>query len=121
RCPGQPHGLHQAGMLRITPYDVAFSDTPLEAEVFPTIVKDIELHGSEAMQIEAFSGLPSVGEAVRSLVPPDAPAEAFEQYRALLYHGFHYWSLERPTYEVPAALARYLVEAQPRMEEWEVT
>jgi hypothetical protein len=107
--------------LRITPYEVAFAGAGFEADVFATIVADADLHGTDPLRFERFPLLPSVAEAVRTFGPPDAPPEALEQYRALLYHGFNYWRHDRPTYLVQSALARFLVEAQPGMEGWELT
>lgn len=107
-------------ILRLTPYEVAFGDTPVEAELFPEIAADAELHGSDPLQIEAFGMLPAVSEAVRALVPAEAPPDALEQYRALLFQGFNFWRHGRETYLLQAATARYLVEAQPRMQGWEL-
>jgi hypothetical protein len=110
----------RSSILRITPYEVAFAATAYEAEIFPAIAADATLHRSDPLRLDPFTLLPATGEAVRSIVPPEAPPEALEQYRALLYHGFNYWSLGRATYLVHPAAARYLVEAQPRMEGWEL-
>ena len=108
-------------ILRITPYEVAFAGTPVEADLFPAMAADAKQHGTDPLRQEAFGMLPAVGDAVRTLVPPEAPPEALEQYRALLYHGFNYWSQGRRTYLVHPAAARFLVEAQPRMQGWELT
>lgn len=113
------HGAGSA-VLRLTPYEVAFASNAYEAEVFPAIAADADLHRSESLLLEPFTLLPATGEAVRSFVPAEAPPEALEQYRTLLYHGFNYWRLGRPTYLVHPAAARFLVEAQPRMEGWEL-
>ncbi|HEX6926945.1 MAG TPA: hypothetical protein VF167_16090 [Longimicrobiaceae bacterium] len=107
-------------LLRITPYEVAFADTAYESEVFPAIAADAQFHGSDPLRLEPFSMLPATSEAVRSFVPPEAPAEAVEQYRTLLYHGYNYWSLGHTTYLLHPAAARFLVEAQPSMEGWEL-
>jgi hypothetical protein len=109
-----------AGTLRISPYEVAFA-AGYEADVFATIAADADLHRTDPLRFERFPLLPSVSDAVRTFGSPDAPPEAVEQYRALLYHGFNYWRYGRPTYLVQSALARFLVEAQPGMEGWELT
>lgn len=114
-------GAPRAATLRITPYEVAFASASYEADVFASIDRDATLHAVDPLRFERFPHIPAVGEAVRAFVPPEAPAGALEQYRALLYHGYNYWSLGRSTYLVHPALARYLVEAQPRMEGWELT
>lgn len=110
----------RGGTLRITPYEVAFASTAYESEIFPAIAADAKLHGSDPLLLEPFTLLPATGEAVRNFVPPDAPPEALEQYRALLYHAFNYWRLGRTTYLLHPSAARYLVEAQPRLEGWEM-
>lgn len=107
--------------LRVTPYEVAFAATAYETEVFAAIAADAELHRIDPLLLEPFTAIPSAGEAARAFVPPEAPPEALEQYRALLYHGFNYWRFGRPTYLIHPATARYMVEAQPRMENWELT
>jgi hypothetical protein len=104
----------------VTPYEVAFADTAYETDVFPTIAADAEFHGSDPLRLDPFRMLPATGEAVRAFVPPEAPPEALEQYRALLYHGFNYWSLGQSTYLLHPAAARFLVEAQPGMEGWDL-
>lgn len=116
----RPESGALGGVLRITPYEVAFSSGPYEAEIFPAIAADATHHRSDPLRLDPFTLLPATGEAVRSFVPPEAPPEAIEQYRILLYHGFNYWNLGRPTYLVHPATARFLVEAQPRMEGWEL-
>ena len=110
----------RSDVLRITPYEVAFTATAYEAEVFPAIAADAEQHRSDPLLLEQFVMLPAAAEAVRSFVPDDAPPEAMEQYRALLHQAFNYWGLGRPTYLLHPAVARFLVEAQPSMEEWEL-
>lgn len=107
-------------ILRMTPYEVAFAETSVESELFPAIVADAESHGTDHRHLEAFGMLPAVSEAVRALVPADAPADALEQYRALLFQGFNFWRHGRETFLLQAAAARYLVEAQPRMQGWEL-
>lgn len=113
-------GDDRATVLRKTPYEVAFSTTGYELEVFPAIAADAALHRSDPLLLEPFTLIPATGEAVRAFVPPEAPAEALEQYRVLLYHGFNFWQTGMPTYLVHPATARFLVEAQPRMEGWEL-
>lgn len=117
----RPESGARAGVLRLTPYEVAFASTPYETEIFPAIAADAALHGTDPLHLDPFTLLPATSDAVRSFVPAEAPPEALEQYRVLLYHAFNYWRLERPTYLIHPATARYLVEAQPRMEAWELT
>jgi len=117
--PQEPRG-RAAVYLRLTPYEAAFADNASEAEVFPAIEADARAHGSDPLVMDSFAMLPATGEAVRSIVPPDAPPEAIEQYRTLLYHGFNYWKAGYPNYLVHPAVARYLVESHTRMAGWEL-
>lgn len=107
-------------ILRVTPYEAAFADTAYEAEVFPAIETDAQAHGSDPLSLDSFAMLPATSDAVRAFVPPEAPAEALEQYRALLYHGFNFWRADYPAYLVHPAVARFLVESEPRMQGWEL-
>src|SRR5690606_29643697 len=116
-----PESTPRSDLLRVTPYEVAFGGGPYETDVFPAIAADADYHRSDPLRLDPFTLLPATGEAVRSFVPPEAPPEAIEQYRILLYHGFNFWSLGRTTYLIHPATARFLVEAQPRMEGWELT
>lgn len=119
--PREPQGAPDRNTtLRITPYEAAFAETAYEAEVFPAIEADARAHGSDPLGLDSFAMLPATSEAVRSFVPPEAPAEALEQYRALLYHGFNYWHADYPSYLVHPAVARFLVESQPAMQGWEL-
>jgi len=105
---------------RLTPYELVVTER-FEAEVFPKILSEANRHGVDPLQPDRFHLLAAVGDAVRDVVPPEAPPDALVQYRALLYHAFSFWNYEKRLYLVEPAVARYLVEAAPTLEGWELS
>lgn len=105
---------------RPTPYELVFDAARYEARVFPGILADAERVGVEPLLRDRFSLLASAGEAVREVIPGEAPAEAFEQYRSLLFHAFNFWRYGRRVYLLDPAVARYLVETKPQTRGWEL-
>jgi hypothetical protein len=103
---------------RRTPYELVFSADDFEARVFPRIREEARLLGAEAGLQEAFGFLSTAGEAIRMVVPPDAPAEALEQYGALFFHAFNFWRFGKRLYLLDKSVARYLVEGSPRLHGW---
>ncbi|HEU0302730.1 MAG TPA: hypothetical protein VFR37_24930, partial [Longimicrobium sp.] len=59
------------------------------------------------------------GDAIRDIIPPDAPPEMLEEYRALFFHTFNFWRFGRRLYVLDPAVARYLVEGAPRLQDWQ--
>jgi hypothetical protein len=108
-----------AARARLTPYELVFTER-FEAQVFPGIVTDATRHGVDPVEPDRFQLLGEVGIAVRDVVPAEAPPDALEQYRALLYHAFNFWSFGKRLYFVEPAVARYLVEAAPGPSGWEL-
>ena len=115
----QAGGSGAPAQARLTPYELVFTER-FEADVFPKIAAEASRHDVDPLQPDRFQLLAAVGDAVRDVVPPEAPADALEQYRALLYHAFNFWSLEKRLYLLEPATARYLVEAAPRLDGWEL-
>jgi hypothetical protein len=105
----------------MTPYELAFSEAGFENRTFPTMLAEAEERGEDPAHRERFGFLSLAGDAVREMVPVDAPPEAAEEYRALLYHAFNFWRFGRRGYALDAPLARYLVEAAPALAGWELT
>lgn len=103
---------------RLTPYELVFVDAAVAG--FPRIARDAELNALDPAHPESFAFIPAVGEALRELLPPDAPPDALEQYRALFFHAFNFWGAGRPLYLLEPAVARFLVEAAPALAGWEV-
>lgn len=107
---------------RLTPYELVFRATPdFEERIFPEILEEAGKHGVDPLRRDRFSFLSRAGDAIRDVIPEDAPPEAFEQYRALLFHAFNFWAFGRRLYALEPAVARYLVEGAPSLEGWELT
>lgn len=106
------------GTARLTPYELAFMDGDFESRVFPMIQEEAEGRGEDPARRERFVFLGTGGDAIRDIIPPDAPPEMLEEYRALFYHAFNFWRFGRRLYVLDAAVARYLVEGAPRLDDW---
>lgn len=105
---------------RMTPYELVFGDTDFDVRVFPAIREQAEAYGVDPTHPDRFNFLPRVGEVVREIVSAEAPPEALDQYRALLFHAYNFWRAGRCLYLVEPAVARYLVEAAPALSGWEL-
>jgi len=105
---------------RLTPYELAFGEAGFEEDVFPRLMEEAETRGTDPGHRDEFVLLETAGRAIRAVVPDDAGAETLEQYRLLLYHAFHFWRFGCRMFALEAAPARYLVEAAPTLEGWEL-
>ncbi|HEX6909594.1 MAG TPA: hypothetical protein VF142_04350 [Longimicrobium sp.] len=110
----------KAGAARLTPYELAFLEGDFEARVFPTIHEEAEARREDPARRERFAFLAAGGDAIRDIIPPDAPPEMLDEYRALFYHAFNFWRFGRRLYVVEPAVARYLVEGAPSLADWEL-
>lgn len=107
-----------AGQARLTPYEMAFMEGDFESRVFSAIREEAAARGVDARRRERFVFLSTGGDALRELIPAEAPPEMLEEYRALFYHAFNFWSHGRRLYVVEPAVARYLVESSPELGDW---
>jgi hypothetical protein len=110
----------RAGGARLTPYELAFLEGDFETRVFPLIQDEAEARGEDPARRERFTYLAAGGEAIRDIIPPEAPAEMLDEYRALFYHAFNFWRFGRRLYVLEPAVARYLVEGAPSLADWEL-
>jgi hypothetical protein len=110
----------KAGTARLTPYELAFLEGDFETRVFPLIHDEAEARREDPARRERFAFLAAGGEAIRDIIPPDAPPEMLDEYRALFYHAFNFWRFGRRLYVLEPAVARYLVEGAPRLADWEL-
>jgi hypothetical protein len=115
---GEPGGRDQ--IARLTPYELVFGEARFEARTFPRILTEAEEQGLDSTELERFGFLSVGAETVREVIPTDAPPEAFEQYRLLLYHAFNFWRFGKRLYCLEPAVARFLVEAAPELGGWEL-
>jgi hypothetical protein len=100
---------------RITPYELAFGEAGFEERLFPAIEEEAERLGIDPSRLDLFTLLAAASDAVRDIVPPEAPADALEQHRVILFHVFNFWRFGRRLYLLETPVARYLVEAAPRV------
>lgn len=107
-----------AGTPRLTPYEMAFADDGFETRIFPRLLAEADAQGEDPARRDRFAFLSLAGDALRDVVPDDAPPDALEQYRSLLYHAFNFWRAGRRLYTLDLPLARYLVEGAPTLAEW---
>lgn len=110
----------RAGAARLTPYELAFMEGDFENRVFAMIQDEADARREDPARRERFAFLAASGEAVRDIIPPDAPPEMLDEYRALFYHAFNFWRFGRRLYVLEPPVARYLVEAAPTLAEWEL-
>ena len=106
-------------VARLTPYELVFGETGFEARTFPRIQAEAEDRGVDPTHPERFAFLTTGAEAVREVIPTDAPPDAFDQYRLLLYHAFNFWRFGKRLYFLEPPVARFLVEAAPALDGWD--
>jgi hypothetical protein len=105
-------------LARSTPYELVFTEGDFESRVFPRILAEATEQDVEAIHPDRFQFLSTAADLVREMTPEDAPPEALEQYRALLYHAYHFWRSGRKLYVLDPAAARYLIEGAPAPDDW---
>ncbi|HET6230736.1 MAG TPA: hypothetical protein VFE05_11755 [Longimicrobiaceae bacterium] len=108
------------GAPRLTPYEMVFGEAGFESAIFPALLREADERGEDPARRERFAFLTVGSDALRDVIPADAPAEALEQHRALLYHSFNFWRFGRRLYTLEAPVARYLVEAAPTLADWDL-
>lgn len=110
---------HDEGASRLTPYEVAFGKAAFETKTFPALEAEAETGGVNPTHRDRFGFLSVGSDVLRDVVPPDAPPDALEQYRALLFHAFNFWRSDKQVYRIEQPVVRYLVEAAPALRDWE--
>lgn len=111
---------HSGGVARMTPYELVFGEAHFEMRTFPAIQAEAEQRLVDPSDPTRFGFLTVGAETVREVIPTDASPEALEQYRLFLYHAFNFWRFGKRLYVLEAPVARYLVEASPDLEGWEL-
>ena len=119
--PQAPRARPTPEVARLTPYELVFAEAGFENRIFPAVQEEAEANGDDPASRERFAFLSLAGDALRDIIPPDAPREAMEQHRALLYHSFNFWRFGRRFYLLEKPVARYLVESRPALSDWELT
>lgn len=70
------------------------------------------------MDPDQFGFLGRVADAIRTMLPEDAPPEARDELRAVLFHAWAFWHAGQPVFALQPPVARYLVEARPGLSGW---
>ncbi|MQA90757.1 MAG: hypothetical protein GEU90_11040 [Gemmatimonas sp.] len=110
--------MSQPDRARLTPYELVFTAGDFEARIFPRIRSEAEAERIDPSLRERFDFLSTAADVVREVTPEDAPPDALDQYRALLFHAFRFWESGKRLYTLDSATARYLVEAAPNLDGW---
>ncbi|HEX7239647.1 MAG TPA: hypothetical protein VF263_05250 [Longimicrobiaceae bacterium] len=110
-----------AGKARLTPYEIAFGEMGFENRVFPRIQAEAEQQGIDPAHPDRFAFLTVAAEAIREVVPTEAPPDSLDEYRLFLYHAFNFWRFGKRLYVLDPAVARFLVEASPDLRGWELS
>lgn len=105
---------------RVTPYELAFAEAGFEERLFPAVEGEAQRIGVDAARKDMFGFLSSAGSALHEMVPAEAPPDALDQHRAMLFHAFNFWRYGKWLYLFESAVARYLVEAAPALSGWQV-
>src|SRR5690606_4769480 len=116
--PRAPEEPHQTTPARLTPYELVFTEGDFESVVFPAIRREAEERGIDTTTPERFAFLSVVGDVLREVTPDDAPPDALDQYRALLFHAYHFQATGKRLFVLDRAVSRFLVEATPEMAGW---
>lgn len=92
--------------MRSHPYDLVFASPQFEDETFPAIREDAITHSVDVSDFERFSLLATAGELMRSLLPEGSSRTAYEQFRAIVFHAWHYWDSGKRTESISEASLR---------------
>lgn len=113
-------GPAEPDAARLTPYELVFGGAHFEQQVFPDIENEAAAHGIDPTHRDRFAFLSRVGDTLRDVVPTEAGPEALEQYRAMLFHAFNFRCFGKRLYVLDPAVARFIVEAAPVLNDWEL-
>jgi hypothetical protein len=94
---------------RLHPYDMVFGTTEFEEEKFPAIRDEAEARDVDVRDAQRFIMLETVGDLMRSLLPPDADVPATTQFAAIVTHAFHYWLAGKRTVSLGQDVLRALL------------
>jgi hypothetical protein len=100
---------------RATPFELAFAEAD---RIFPALETGVERAGINPANRAELVLVTEMTELARDLVPPDAPPDAIEQHRAMLFHAFNFWCHGKRLYLFDGAVARFLVESATSTTSW---
>ena len=105
---------------RLHPYELVFGTSEFEDERFPAIRAEAEGRDVDVRDRESFIMLETVGELMRSLLPPDAGVPATAQFGAIVTHAYHYWLAGKQTVSIDEPVLRALLE-RASIGSWDIT
>lgn len=105
---------------RVHPYEMAFALPEIEGTAFPAIRDEAEERGIDTSDYERVLLLESMGELMRSLLPPGAATPAFAQFGAIVTHAFHYWIEGKRTFAIDEAGTRSLIDGMGEIGDWKL-
>jgi hypothetical protein len=100
---------------------LVFTEGDFESVVFPRIAREALENEVDPAEPERFEFLSVAADVIREVTPEDAPPEALDQYRLLLFHAFNFWRSGRPLFVLDPAAARFLVESTSSLQGWSFT
>lgn len=100
------------------PYEMVFALPELEGTAFPAIRAEAEERGIGLNDYERVLLMESMGELMRSLLPPAASTPAFAQFGAIVTHAFHYWLQGRRTFTIDEAAMRSIIDGVGAIGAW---
>ncbi len=98
-------------MLRLTPFDLVFSQ--LTERAFPEIRASIERAGYNPTDRDAFLMIPEVVTLLRELRPEEGVGEGMDQLVALVHHAYVLWDAGGLTLPVPEDRLPELLSSPP--------
>ena len=106
---------------RSHPYELVFARPEFEDEQFAAIRDEAAGRDVDVRDTQRFVMLESVGELMRSLLPPDATLPATTQFAAIVTHAYHYWLAGRKTFGMDEASVRMLLDPGTSVGRWDMT
>jgi len=103
---------------RRTPYELVFAAGGFEDVIFPRIAAEAQAREANLRDPERFSFMSTAADVIREMMPEDAVADALDQYRAMVFQAFNFWSHGLQLFVLERAVARFIVEAAPRLDGW---
>jgi hypothetical protein len=114
-----PTGAPGTEPARATPFELAFDEAGIADRLFPALQAGVEQARVNPSSRSELVLVSEMTELVREMVPPEAPPEAMEQHRAMLFHAFNFWRHGKRLFLFEPAVARFLVESNLATAEWE--
>lgn len=116
-----------AGLARMTPYELVFGPEDMDQRIFPPIVDEADARAVPLDDPERFLNLTRVGGLLREIAgdagedQDEDAGEAMRQHGRLLYHAFQFWRHGRSLLVLEPEAARSLADDPPAIVEAPLT